>query len=112
MKYLDLLKKRQNTPTHGTAKTALTTFYSKCSTQGRHFSGKQDLHKLVGEALAEVNRQGRPWPVRFFASLPAEDRERLRTLERDIDQAVLNNDAMALPGLLNEWRALLISRLN
>ena len=71
-----------------------------------------DLHRMVGEALAAVDREGRPWPVRFFASLPAEDRERLRTLERDIDQAVLNNDAMALPGLLNEWRALLISRLN
>ena len=71
-----------------------------------------DLQRLVGEALMDIDREGRPWPARFLSSLPATDRDRLRQLEGDIDAAVINGDAMALPGLLNEWRALLISRLN
>jgi hypothetical protein len=67
---------------------------------------------MVGEALAAVDREGRPWPARFFTSLPAEDRARLRELERQIDQAVLTNDAEALPDLLTEWRHLLLSKLH
>jgi hypothetical protein len=71
-----------------------------------------DLQKLVGEALMDVDRAGRPWPARFLSSLPVTDRDRLRQLEGDIDAAVINGDGAALPGLLNEWRSLLISRLN
>ncbi|MFC1779505.1 hypothetical protein ACFLZU_04115 [Thermodesulfobacteriota bacterium] len=73
---------------------------------------QSDLQRLVGETLQAVDREGRPWPARFLSSLPATDRDRLRQLERDIDEAVLSGDAPALTGLLNEWRTLLISRLN
>ena len=71
-----------------------------------------DLHRMVGEALAEVDRLGRPWPLRFMANLPAEDRRRLRGLEAAIDAAVISNNAAALPDLLTEWRRLLLSKLN
>lgn len=71
-----------------------------------------DLQKIVGEALMDVDRAGRPWPARFLSSLPATDRDRLRQLEGDIDAAVINGDGAALPTLLNEWRSLLLSRLN
>ena len=63
-----------------------------------------DLHRLVGEALAEVDLLGRPWPARFLADLSAEDRGRLREIERSIDTAVLGGDAPTLRDLLNEWR--------
>lgn len=71
-----------------------------------------DLHRLVGQTLAEVDRIGRPWPARFLANLPAEDRQRLRELERDIDVAVLNGNAGVLIDSLNEWRELLLRYLN
>ena len=71
-----------------------------------------DLQRLVGETLQAVDREGRPWPARFLSSLPATDRDRLRELESSIDEAVLSCDGAALPTLLNEWRTLLISKLN
>ena len=42
MKYLELLKKQQNTPTQGTAKTVITPFYSKYSTPPRHIQEKKE----------------------------------------------------------------------
>jgi hypothetical protein len=42
MKYMELLK-RQKVPTQSTAKTALTPFDSKGSTQGSHFQAKKEL---------------------------------------------------------------------
>jgi hypothetical protein len=71
-----------------------------------------DLHRLVGQTLAEVDRIGRPWPARFLANLPAEDRQRLRELERDIDVAVLSGHKNTLTGFLEEWRELLLGCLH
>ena len=44
MKYMELLK-RQKTPTQSTAKTALTPFGSKGSTQGGNFQAKKEPTK-------------------------------------------------------------------
>lgn len=71
-----------------------------------------DLYRMVGEALAEVDRYGRPWPARFLVDMPATDRDRLRELEAAIDQSVLTGDTLTLPSLLTEWRALLLRRLH
>lgn len=71
-----------------------------------------DPHRLIGEALAEVDRLGWPWPLRFLADLPAEDRQRLRGLEQEIDAATVTSDAGKLAGLLNECRILLLRHLN
>lgn len=77
-------------------------------------SGKAEtnLHGLVSEVLVEVDRLGRPWPARFLADMPPLERERLRELERGIDAAVLANSSAVLSNLLNDWRQLLLSRLN
>lgn len=71
-----------------------------------------DLHRMVGEVLAEVDRLGRPWPTRFLVDMPAEDRDRLRGLEQRIDAAILSGDGVALGELLTEWRALLLRHLH
>jgi len=71
-----------------------------------------DLHRMVGEALAEVDRQGRPWPLRFLADLPQADRDKLRELEREIDAAVIAGEAVKLAGLLDAWRALLMLHIH
>jgi hypothetical protein len=71
-----------------------------------------DMQRLVGESLDAVDREGRPWPARFVANMPTENRKRLRALERDIDAAVLNADKATLPVLLIEWRALLLQHLH
>jgi len=71
-----------------------------------------DLHRILGEALAEVDRLGRPWPARFLADMPAEDRDQLRELERQIDAAANGNDPGLLAGLLDAWRALLTRHLH
>ena len=71
-----------------------------------------DMQRLVSESLAAVDREGHPWPARFVANMPTENRKRLRALERDIDAAVLNADKVTLPALLIEWRALLLQHLH
>lgn len=71
-----------------------------------------DLQRMVGEALAEVDRLGRPWPARFLVDMPVEDRDQLRELEKRIDAAVISGDAVRLAGLLDEWRALLLRHLH
>lgn len=71
-----------------------------------------NLWRMVGEALAAVDRLGRPWPARFLVDMPAEDRDQLRQLEQGIDQAVIEGDGVRLAGLLDEWRALLLGRLH
>lgn len=71
-----------------------------------------DLHRMVGEYLAEVDRLGRPWPARFLVDMPAADREQLLELELSIDKAVLTGDAVAVAELLDAWRALLRRHLH
>lgn len=115
-KYLARLKSEKQ-PQSELPKLPKPPFDSYDSPEGVQFSEIQettqpDLHRLVGEALAEVDRVGRPWPVRFFASLPEETRTRLRELETAIDAAVLSGDATVLPELLAEWKRLLLARLN
>lgn len=115
-KYLDRLKSGKQLP-HELQKVQKPPFDSFCSSKGEHISEIQgaaatDLRLMVGEALAEVDRLGRPWPVRFLADLPAEDRNRLREIEKNIDSAVLAGDAVKVAGLLEEWRVLLLRRMN
>ena len=71
-----------------------------------------DLHRMVGDYLAEVDRLGRPWPARFLVDMPAEDRDQLRELERQIDVAADGRDTVKLTGLLDAWRALLLRHLH
>lgn len=75
-------------------------------------TARPHLRRRVDEALAEVDRMGRPWPLRFLADLPAEDRQRLRELEAAVDQAALSGDEAVTDTLLTEWRTLLLRHLN
>ena len=58
MKYMELLK-RQKAPTQSTAKTALTPFGSKGSTQGGHFRAKEKLTEA--EKLLQLSSSEWRW---------------------------------------------------
>lgn len=61
-----------------------------------------DLHRLIGETLAEIDRAGRPW-TGWRRSLTDEQKKRLKDLEREIDQACLAGDRDGLTEALNQY---------
>lgn len=68
-----------------------------------------DPHKLIGETLAEVDREGRPWPRGFFQNLSEDIRSRIRIIQRSIDEAAMAGDIEELIVMLTEWRKVLLS---
>ena len=68
-----------------------------------------DLHRLIGETLAEIDRQGRPW-TGWRKSLTQEQRQRLKALEQEIDRAALAEDRRRLESALEAYRKFTLSR--
>lgn len=67
-------------------------------------------HGFLGEALAEVDRLGRPWPRNFFDRMCQADRSYKMELERQIDATVLAGGQESLELLIDEWREFLFDR--
>lgn len=86
-------------------------FDSKDSTEGRHFrendtpATPEELHLLLGKALALIDLGGRPWSG-WRRSLSEEQRQQLRRVEEKIDMAVLSIDRPGLLEALDEYRRL------
>ena len=62
-----------------------------------------DPFALIGETLAEIDRQGRPW-TGWRKSLTDDQRQRLKTLEAEIDKAALTGDRQRLETALEAYR--------
>lgn len=68
-----------------------------------------DLHRLIGETIAEIDRRGRPW-TGWRKSLTPEQRDRLRDLEADIDRAALAGDRRRLERALVNFKTEILQR--
>lgn len=66
-----------------------------------------DLFALVGEALAEIDRAGRPW-TGWRRSLTAEHCRMLKEAKTRIDRAVLVGDRAGVLAGLAQYRKLTI----
>lgn len=62
-----------------------------------------DLHRLIGEALAEIDAAGRPW-TGWRKNLTPEAREHLLRIEAQIDAACLASDLRGVVAALAEYR--------
>lgn len=67
-----------------------------------------DPFKILGVALAEIDRAGYPWPQNFLARMPQTDRDRKADLERRMEEAALAGNLEGLVALVAEWRAFLM----
>jgi hypothetical protein len=65
-----------------------------------------DPFKLIGERLAEIDRQGRPW-IGFYEALTPADRQQLRDAEQAVDQTALVGDHAGVKKALDTYQALL-----
>lgn len=65
-----------------------------------------DVFKMIGEALAEIDRQGRPW-TGFHGALTAADRRALRDAEAAVDAAALAGDYDGMTLALDSYKTLL-----
>lgn len=68
-----------------------------------------DLHRLIGETLAEIDRRGRPW-TGWRKSLTEEQRETLLAIEKEIDAATLEGDRQRLMTALEAYRDFVLPR--
>lgn len=66
-----------------------------------------DLFTLIGEALAEIDRAGRPW-TGWRKSLTAEHCRMLKEAEAEIDRACLAADRAGVLAGLEQYRKLTI----
>jgi hypothetical protein len=66
-----------------------------------------NLHRLIGETLAEIDRAGRPW-TGWRKSLTAEHRQTLKAAEAEIDRACLADDRAGVLAGLAQYRKLTI----
>lgn len=76
----------------------------------RHRKDQPGIIEWLAEALAEIDRAGRPWPLNFLARMSQEDRDRINDLERRMDDAAMAGDEVSVKTLVVEWREFLLDR--